>query len=187
MCTSMSERVDVALVLAIDYSGSISDASLALQVRGYVNAVLSDVFINAVQSGPRGKIALTVLKWSDDWRNEQVVPWICVDGMPAAKRLAAKLSGSPGLIPGHTSISGAIDRSIRLLTDNEFTASRRIIDISGDGINNDGRPVTAARDSAVAQGIVINGLPLVNQEPNIAEYYAQNVIGGIVYPGGTLD
>ena len=72
------------------------------------------------------------------------------------------------MIPGHTSISGAIDRSIRLLTDNKFTASRRIIDISGDGINNDGRPVTAARGSAVAQGIVINGLPLVNQEPNIA-------------------
>ncbi len=162
----------------MDYSGSISEENLALQMRGYASAVLSDAFIDAVRAGPRGRIALTLLKWSDARRSEQAVAWTLIDGAPAARRFAAALLASPGPFPGYTSISDAIDASVRLLAAFSVGATRRVIDVSGDGINNDGRPVTEARDAAVAKGITINGLPILGQEPNLEAYYAGNVIGG---------
>ena len=162
----------------MDYSGSISEGNLALQSRGYASAILSETFIDAVRAGSRGRIALTLLKWSDARRSEQSVPWTLIDGMPAARRFTAALLNSPGPFPGYTSISDAIDASVRLLAASGFDASRRIIDVSGDGINNDGRPVTEARDAAVAKGITINGLPILGQEPDLEAYYTGNVIGG---------
>jgi hypothetical protein len=178
LAASTDETVDAAVVLAVDYSGSISEENLALQMRGYANAILSDTFIDAVRAGPRGRIALTLLKWSDARRSEQTVPWIRIDGAPSARAFATALLDSPGPFPGYTSISDAIDASVRLLAAFRLVAARRIIDVSGDGTNNDGRPVTEARDAAVANGITINGLPILGQEPNLEAYYASNVIGG---------
>jgi hypothetical protein len=101
-----------------------------------------------------------------------------IDGIPAARQFANTLLQAPGPIPGFTSISGAIDFARRTLSACGYAAGRRVIDVSGDGVNNDGRLVTEARDEAIAAGITINGLPIVRNEPDIASYYSQNVIGG---------
>ena len=172
------QAVDVALVLAVDSSGSISNEDLALQFRGYAQAITSDVFMNAARSGRLGRIALTFIAWSSAGRHDQLVPWMLIDGMPAARQFAATLMQAPSPIPGFTSISGAIDFARRLLAACGYAADRRVIDVSGDGTNNDGRPVTEARDEAIAAGIAINGLPIVRCEPDIAAYYSHNVIGG---------
>lgn len=170
--------VDVALVLAVDSSGSISDEDLALQFHGYADAVTSEAFLNAVRSGPCGQIAITFVAWSSANRQEQVVPWTLLDGMSVARKFASALIHPPGLIPGYTSISGAIDFSVRLLAQCKFDPVRQVIDVSGDGTNNDGRTIIDARDAAIADGITINGLPIIGREPNIAGYYAENVVGG---------
>ena len=170
--------VDVALVLAVDSSGSISNEDLALQFRGYAQAITSEVFMNAVRSGRHGRIALTFATWSSARRQDQVVPWMLIDDMSTARQFAAALLHAPGPVPGFTSISGAIDFARQKLSSCGYAADRQVIDVSGDGINNDGRAVTEARDEAIATGIAINGLPIVRDEPDIAHYYSQNVIGG---------
>ena len=172
------EAVDIALVLAADSSGSISNEDLALQCRGYAQAITSDAFMNAVRSGRHGRIALTFTAWSSAQRQDQIVPWMLIDGISAVRRFASTLLHAPGPIPGFTSISGAIDFARRILSACGYAADRQVIDISGDGTNNDGRPVTEARDEAIAAGITINGLPIIRAEPDIAAYYARNVIGG---------
>lgn len=178
MIASPAPHVDLALVLAMDCSGSITDENLALQIEGYAAAAENEALIRVIQAGHFGKIALTFMQWSEVRRAEQVVPWTCIDGRAAAAQFAAAVRGTHHPMASFTSISGAIDRSMRLLSDPGFIASRRIIDISGDGMNNDGRPVTQARDEAVAAGVTINGLPILGTEPDIAAYYADQVIGG---------
>ncbi len=176
-------QVDLALVLAIDASGSVDATRLDLQRDGYGRAVVHGEFVSAVRAGPRGRVALTVIEWSSADRQDQVVPWTLIDGAPAAARFARALAAAPSPTPGFTSISGGIDRAVRLLQTSGFRAGRRMIDVSGDGASNDGRSVTAARDAAVAAGVTINGLPLIEGEPALAAYYAANVIGG---PGAFL-
>ena len=173
-----AEPVDVSLVLAADCSGSVGIEDLVLQFRGYAHAITNDAFIGAVQSGRHGRIALTFVGWSDARRQDQLVPWTLIDGIQAARRFAATLFDAPAPIPGFTSISGAIDFSRRLLSACSHPSDRQVIDVSGDGTNNDGRNVMEARDEAVSAGIRINGLPIVREEPNIAAYYTRNVIGG---------
>ena len=172
------KAVDIALVLAVDSSGSISNDDLALQFRGYVHAITSDVFMNAARSGRHGRIALSFVAWSSAGRLDQLVPWTLIDGMSAARQFAAMLLRARGPIPAFTLISGAIDFARQMLAACGYAADRHVIDVSGDGTNNDGRPVTEARDEAIAAGIAINGLPIVRSEPDIAAYCSRNVIGG---------
>jgi hypothetical protein len=172
------ETVDIALVLAVDTSGSISNADLALQFQGYAEAITSEVFINAVRSGRHGRIALTFVAWSSADRQDQLVPWRLIGGISSARQFATALLQAPGPIPGFTSISGAIAFAQKMLAACGYAADRQVIDVSGDGTNNDGRPVTETRDEAIAAGITINGLPIVRNEPDIASYYSQHVIGG---------
>jgi hypothetical protein len=176
--TAFETTVDVALVLAADTSGSISNRDLGLQFRSYAQAITSSAFLRAVRSGPHGRAALAFVAWSSAGRQDQLVPWTLIDNISAAAQFATTLLRAPGPVPGYTSISGAIDYAQEVLSACEFAAERRIIDISGDGSNNDGRAVRDARDDAVVVGITINGLPLVRAESDIATYYAENVIGG---------
>ena len=170
--------VDVALVLAVDSSGSISEQRLSMQIQGYLDAVRHPSFIEAVHGGRYGRIALTFMEWTDARRQEQVVGWTVIDDAAAAQAFAHHIQEALRPLPGWTSISGAIDFSAALLLESHFLATRRVIDISGDGANNDGRPVTEARDAAVAAGITINGLPILEVEPDLEAYYRENVIGG---------
>lgn len=174
----MVASVDLALVLAIDVSGSISSDRLALQRRGYETAFRDPALARAVRVGPQGRIAATFVEWSDAERQNQAVKWTLIAGEADSLAFADAIAASVEAIPGWTSISGAIDYSAGLLRRNGLHAERRVIDISGDGPNNDGRPVTAARDGALAEGITINGLPILEVEPELDAYYRRNVIGG---------
>jgi hypothetical protein len=170
--------VDVALVLAVDSSGSISEQRLTLQIQGYLNAIRHPSFIQAVRGGACGRIGLTFVTWTDARRQDQTVPWTVIETHDHALAFAQAVQNALRPMPGWTSISGAIDFCTGLLLTCGYTATRRVIDISGDGANNDGRPVTEARDAAVAAGVTINGLPIIEVEPDLELYYRENVIGG---------
>jgi len=174
----MPVPVDLALVLAIDTSGSVSEARMALQTNGYADAFGSPSLLCAVRKGRHGRIATTFVQWSDSDRQTQAVDWTLVSDAETAQGFSRALVEAVRPTPGWTSISGAIDYSTRLFARSGVAATRRVIDISGDGANNDGRPVREARDAAVAAGITINGLPILEVEPQLDRYYRDHVVGG---------
>jgi len=173
------EPVDLALVLAVDASGSVDQIRFELQKQGYVAAFRHPRVIGAITSGPTQSIAVIMMQWTGPALQVVAVPWTRISDAASANAFADKVAAAPrALFGGGTSISGAIDASMGLLFDNPYRAARRVIDISGDGSNNRGRAANAARDEAVAQGIGINGLPILALESDLDRYYEQNVIGG---------
>jgi hypothetical protein len=171
--------VDLALVLAVDASGSVDHYRFELQKRGYVAAFRHTRVLDAIRSGPHQAIAVTMTQWTGPMLQVQVVGWMKVGDQPSAGAFAAAIEMAPRqLFSGGTSISGAIDPAMTLFPRSPFRAPRRVIDISGDGSNNRGRPVTLARDDAVAAGAGINGLPILALEPDLDRYYYNSVIGG---------
>ncbi len=188
---AQATEVDLALVLAVDVSGSVDEEEAALQRDGYARAITDPQVIDAIRQGLNGRIALAYVEWSGLGQQTTIVDWQVVDGMDAAKHFVAALAERPPGRGRFTSISGAIDYAVPMLQSSGYDAIRRAIDISGDGPNNRGRPVTEAREDAVSQGITINGLPIVNDRPNffgrpmpdLDLYYRECVIGG---PGALL-
>ena len=173
------QQVDLALVLAVDASGSVDQVRFELQKQGYVAAFRHPRVIGAVQSGPAGAIAVIMMQWTGPALQVTAVPWTKISDASSANAFADAIARAPrALFSGGTSISGAIDTSMGLLFDNPYRAARRVIDISGDGANNRGRSVNQARDEAIARGVGINGLPILAIEPNLDSYYKDNVIGG---------
>src|SRR5947209_3160156 len=171
--------VDLQLVLAVDASGSVDQVRFELQKRGYVAAFRHARVLQAIRSGPNRAIAVTMVQWTGPALQVQVVGWGLVGDEESAATFAAAIERAPReLFGGGTSISGAIDYAATLFATSPFQASRRVIDISGDGANNRGRSVTLARDAALAAGIGINGLPILALEPDLDRYYYENVIGG---------
>ena len=177
-------EVDLALVLAVDISGSMDPEEQTLQREGFVEAFRSPVIHDAIRDGLHGRIAVVYLEWAGTPSQQVAVPWTVVQGAESALDFAERLSRSRIWRAPRTSISGAIDTSVRLLDESGVDAVRRVIDISGDGANNQGRPMLAARDEAVAKGVIINGLPLMLKRPNSSDsenldaYYRDCVIGG---------
>jgi Protein of unknown function (DUF1194) len=173
------EPVDLALVLAVDASGSVDQTRFELQRQGYVAAFRHPRVIGAITSGPRQSIAVVMMQWTGPALQVIAVPWTRISDVASANAFADRVAAAPrALFGGGTSISGAIDASMGLLFDNPYQAARRVIDVSGDGSNNRGRAADAARDEAVARGVGINGLPILALEPDLDRYYAQNVVGG---------
>jgi len=171
--------VDLALVLAVDASGSVDRVRFQLQKDGYVAAFRHRRVIEAIQSGPNQSIAVIVMQWTGPALQVIAVPWTKISDAASANAFADAVAAAPrALFGGGTSISGAIDTSRALLFDNPYRAARRVIDISGDGANNRGRAAALARDEAVRDGVGINGLPILALEPDLDRYYEQNVIGG---------
>ena len=175
---AMSGPVDVLLVLAIDASGSLSDERLTMQREGHARAVESQAFLDVVTSGHRGRVALAAVEWSNSDRQALIVPWTIVEDAESAWHFASALVRAPRPVPGFTSISGAIDFSVELLSRAPYAATRHVIDVSGNGTNNDGRPVARARNDAVAAGVTVNGLPILDAVGDLETYYARDVIGG---------
>jgi hypothetical protein len=177
-------EVDVALVLAVDISYSMDMDELALQRRGYVEAFRSKVIHDAIARGALGKIAVTYFEWAGAGIQYQIAPWTIIDSPVLAQNFAAVLEDAPLRRGRRTSISAAIDNSVKLLETSGVEALRQVMDISGDGPNNDGRPVTQSRDEALAKGIRINGLPVMLKRPGYMDiedldvYYEECVIGG---------
>jgi hypothetical protein len=175
-------EVDVELVLAVDMSGSMDPSEHALQRGGYVEALRSPEFWEAIRKGAWRRVAVSYLEWAGAGQQVVVMDWTLIDSAEAARAFADALEAQPLSRIRGTSISGAIDRARTMFHGNGYEGFTRVIDISGDGANNRGRPVTEARDDALAEGIVINGLPLVVRvsplEGDLAQYYADCVIGG---------
>jgi hypothetical protein len=171
--------VELALVLAADCSGSVQAVHYELQQQGTADALRYPAIVEGLLGGPIGAVALAYFQWSGYWRQELLIPWEILR-MPAdiaafartVERVPRRIFG------GGTSPGGAIDFGRRLLESSPVHAARRVIDVSGDGRTNNGRPSSLARDEAVARGIIINGLPILHLEPDIDEYYERNVIGG---------
>jgi hypothetical protein len=172
-------KVDIALVLAVDVSLSIDDEEFALQRAGYAAAFRNPHVIDAITSGGTGTMAVTYIQWSGATEQQQIIAWRLIRDEASAVSFAAELAAAGRLVAsGSTSLSGAIDVSARLLRESGFAATRRVIDISGDGYNNSGRLPIYARDEAVAEGITINGLAILKNEPLLEGYYERNVMGG---------
>jgi Protein of unknown function (DUF1194) len=172
-------QVDLQLVLAVDTSGSVNMYRFDLQKKGYAAAFRNPRVLAAIRSGAFQAIAVTMHQWTSPRLQVLTVPWMVVEDETSAEELASAIENAPRkLFTGGTSISGAIDYSRLILAQSPFTATRRTIDVSGDGANNIGRPARIARDEAVRDGITINGLPILSIEPDLATYYFENVIGG---------
>ena len=166
-------------MLAVDASGSVDQVRFELQKQGYAAAFRHPRVIGAIQSGPSQAIAVIVMQWTGPALQVTAVPWTKISDAASANAFADAIARAPrALFGGGTSISGAIDTSMALLFDNPYRATRRVIDISGDGSNNRGRSVTQARDEAIAKGVGINGLPILALEPYLDRYYQENVVGG---------
>ena len=172
-------QVDLALVLAVDASGSVSQQRFELQKQGYAAAFRDPRVLNTIRSGGNQSIAVTMFQWTGPQLHIQVVPWMVIRDEGSAGAFAAAIEAAPRqLFGGGTSISGAIDYARALLAQMPAEPARRVIDVSGDGSNNSGRLVTLARDEAVRAGIGINGLPILAVESDLDHYYRDYVIGG---------
>jgi hypothetical protein len=180
------EPVDVLLVLAVDVSRSVDEDEARLQREGYRNAVSDPLVVEAIRGGMIGAIGIAYVEWAGAEYQRLVLPWTRI-GTPAdAFSWASRLDEAPRASLSWTSISGALDYSHRVLADAPFEGTRRVIDVSGDGVNNSGGPVEAARDKLLAEGVTINGLPIMNDRPTFGrlppvpldEYFRESVVGG---------
>ncbi len=181
------QPVDLELVLAVDVSWSMDLDEQQLQREGYISALRDPEVWKAIASGGTGSIALMYIEWAGQLIQQIVMPWALIDSPEALERFASQLEKMPISRERMTSLSGAIDFSASQFGTQGFKGKRRVIDVSGDGPNNSGGPVEAARDRAVNNGIVINGLPIIikpNQRSgffdinNLDKYYTDCVIGG---------
>jgi hypothetical protein len=187
------ESVDVALVLAADVSRSINDDEFVLQRRGYAAAIADARVIDVIRSGVHGAVAVAFVEWAGEAEQKTVVDWTVIRNADDARRFADALIAAPRSYVGRTAIGSAIDFSAGLVGEGGFAADRHVIDVSGDGTSNQGRPVTQARDAALAAGATINGLAIFNKRAaaeggylalhtnppgGLAQYYRDNVIGG---------
>lgn len=180
------EPVDIELVLAVDVSLSMSPSELEIQRRGYAAALTDPQVLEAIASGMHGRIALTYFEWAGTSSHHIVVPWTVVATPGDAAAIAEKLTAAVPNSARRTSISAALEFGGDLFAESGFRGTKRVIDISGDGPNNQGAPVESARDALVAQGITINGLPLMTSSgmrtpydaADLDKYYSDCVIGG---------
>jgi hypothetical protein len=178
--------VDVELVIAVDVSYSMDPDEQKLQREGYVRALTSREFLMALREGAHGKIAVTYFEWAGQFDQKIVMPWRLIDGPEAADAVAAEIAGAPYRRASRTSISGGLLFGSKLFETGGYRGTRRVIDVSGDGANNAGELIVPVRDGVLAQGITINGLPIMLKRPNpgtmdienLDIYYEDCVIGG---------
>jgi hypothetical protein len=191
-----SQRVDVALVLAADVSRSITSDEFQLQRQGYAKGIANPDVVRAIQAGTNGAIALTFVEWAGPDEQQVVVDWQIVRDPASAKAFTDALLAAPRAFVGRTSISAALDFAMARLKASGVKAERQVIDVSGDGTNNAGRSLDDARKEALAAGVTINGLAIINESANIfgfsghtqppgglPTWYHDNVTGG---PGSFL-
>jgi hypothetical protein len=182
-----AEPVDVELILAVDVSLSMSPDELEIQRQGYAAALTSEAVIQAIQDGAYGRIAVTYVEWAGQSSQHVIVPWTAIASREDAVAFVQKLTANPPNSARRTSISGALLFAGDLFAESSYRSLKRVIDVSGDGANNQGPPVDAVRDGVTAQGVTINGLPLMTKGggmpsvfdiDNLDTYYTNCVIGG---------
>src|SRR3954447_8220732 len=178
--------VDTELVLAVDVSYSMDPEEQQLQREGYIEALTSREFLQALRGGMHAKVALTYFEWAGPGDHKIIVPWRLIDGPEAADAVANEIAGAPYRRASRTSISSALQFAKPLFDASGFHGIRRVIDVSGDGANNSGPLVVPVRDEVLNAGITINGLPIILKRPNtftmdidnLDVYYEDCVIGG---------
>jgi len=178
--------VDLELILAVDVSYSMDPDEQALQREGYILGLTSPEFLNGLKQGAHGRIAITYFEWAGIADQKVVVPWRIIDGEATARAFTDEMAAAPYRRAYRTSISGALLYASPLFDANPFHGLRRTVDVSGDGVNNQGPPVTTIRDELLAKNVTINGLPIMLKRPmaasmdieNLDVYYEDCVIGG---------
>jgi hypothetical protein len=170
--------VDVALVIAIDSSGSISHNDWQMQMRGYAEAFRSREVQRAITLGAHERIAVLAFEWSSSGEQHVIMPWTVISSAEGADYAAQFFTRHLRVFSNNTSISGALLYAREQLARCMCVPERRVIDVSGDGDNNHGQPVAAVRDEIVAQGVTINGLPILNNSRFLEQYYRTSVTGG---------
>ncbi len=185
-----AEPVDVALVLVSDVSRSVDDAEFKMQKQGYAAAFNDPRVLAAIRGGAIGAIAVAYVEFAGVTEVRTVMDWRVIRDPGGVRAMTDFIEAAPRSFWGRTSISAGIDRAMQVLAEAPVETTRRVIDVAGDGTNNSGRDVTAARDDAVNAGVVINGLAIINENPvsytfahvqppgGLTEWYRQNVIGG---------
>ncbi len=185
-----AEPVDMTLVLVSDVSRSVDDSEFQMEKSGYAAALNDPRVLAAIRGGAIGAIAVAYVEFAGSYEVNTVLDWRVVRDAASARQFTDALDAAPRSFWGRTSISAGIDRAMQLLAENRFETQRRVIDVAGDGTNNAGRDVSAARDDAVVAGITVNGLAIINEHPvsytyahvqppgGLTEWYRQNVIGG---------
>ncbi len=184
------ERVDLLLCLAADVSRSVNFERFQLQRNGYAAALVDKRVLQAISSGPYGRIGVVYIEWSGHVEQKTIVDWAIIDGLDSAQHFAEQLIETPRPFAGRTAIGTAIESCLQALFESPYDAEKKTIDISGDGINNEGRAPSSARNDAVREGAVINGLPILSPIPmpwnpehthppgGLEKYYYDNVIAG---------
>jgi hypothetical protein len=173
------EAVDLELALLVDVSASVNDNEYHLQVAGLATAFRSAAVLDAIRASAHRGIAVSVIQWANQANQRVSMDWTLVRSEADALRLAAGIASMPRLIHGgHTAISNALAFGMREIASNRFAGIRLVIDLSGDGRNNDGRPLRAVRKEVIEQGITINGLAILNELPLLDQYFRDHLIGG---------
>ena len=190
LVATAAEPVDLALVLVSDVSRSIDDAEFQMQKQGYTAAFQDPRVLAAIHGGAIGAIAVAYVEFAGSYEVKTVMDWHIVRDPVSARALTQRIQAAPRSFWGRTSISAGIDRAMQMLAEAPFEVQRRVIDVAGDGTNNSGRDVAAARDDAVAAGVTVNGLAIINDHPisytfahveppgGLVAWYRQNVSGG---------
>jgi hypothetical protein len=185
-----AESVDVALVLVTDVSRSIDDSEFELEKQGYSAALTNSTLLAAIKSGAVGAVAVSYVEFASSYEVRTVLDWSVIRDESSAREFVTRLAAAPRSFWGRTAISAGVDRAVQLIAESGYETPRHVIDVCGDGTNNAGREITAARDDALKAGIVINGLAIINDHPvswtfahvqppgGLAQYYRENVTGG---------
>ena len=181
-----AREVDVALVLAVDVSASVDEGEAGIQRAGYIQAMRDPKVLDAIKGGLNGRIAISFVEWASPTDQRLLVDWRVISDAASANSFADELEKAPYKPGSTTSISAGLDYSVKLLTTMPYKAMRRVVDISGDGYSEYGRPIKESRDMAVKAGITVNGLPVMNERakyreaipPDLDKYYTENVTGG---------
>ena len=185
-----AEPVDLVLVLVSDVSRSVDDSEFKMEKDGYSAAFNDTRVLAAIKGGAIGAIAVSYIEFAGSYEVRTVVDWRVIRDAGSARTFTDALVAAPRSFWGRTSVSAGIDRAMQLLAESPFEAQRRVIDVAGDGTNNSGREVTLARDDALAAGVTINGLAIINENPvsytfahvqppgGLPNWYKENVTGG---------
>jgi hypothetical protein len=184
--TGEAPRVDVALVLTVDASGSIDAPEFRLQKEGIAGAVTDPEVLSTIQSGRNGRIAIAYVEWGAPGGAKMVVDWMLVSDPASAAEFGNAVLGAPRSVQSYNAIGDAIDLAVKLFAACPCQPARRIIDVSGDNPDNRSHlPAPLARDAAVADGVTINALAILQDgrlgpegRPWLVETYERTVIGG---------
>jgi hypothetical protein len=157
--------VDVEIVFLADSSGSIDDGESAFQRGGHAAALAHPEVIGAIRKGILGRVAVAYVEWGNAASQDVVVSWTVIDGEASAKAFGAALMAAPRRAYGYNAIGSALEAGRRMIMENRIEGMRRVIDLSGDSANSwDGISIAQGRAAAIADGIVINGLPILCRE-----------------------